>query len=128
MGRIHAAAIVVSAAMCGCKSEVPLSIEDLPGYYICNLPGPAQTVELRKDGTFTQTIESADFGIYVGHWTTDAPAVKVHVMLSPYHFHWPSDIAIGDKMGLWMANAKRSSRRVLLVVDDDDGLYCERSP
>ena len=53
-GRIVIAALI---AMCvllqACKrSGAALTAADVPGLYVCNIPGPVQTIELRRDGTF----------------------------------------------------------------------------
>jgi hypothetical protein len=120
--------VLVSVALLRCRSEVPLAREDLPGRYTCNLPGPVQTLELRSDGTFVQTVGGADEMVaYTGDWTTDAPAAKVNVMLRPYHFYWPEHLVKPGTIGGWFAAARRISGAAALIVNDDEGLYCAQA-
>jgi hypothetical protein len=111
-----------------CKpSEPALTTADVTGLYVCNMLGPVQTVELRKDGTFVQTIGGdPESRTYHGHWGVENSKIGSKVMLLPYRFEWPLHLG-PPSTGAWMAAAKHArDGRLFLVVSKDDGLYCTR--
>jgi hypothetical protein len=122
-------AAILSIIIIGCKREPAISKQLLSGFYVCNFQGPEQTIELLPNGTMIQRISGV--GEYFGNWTTDAPddpdarGATVQVELMPYHFHWPPHLAKSGEVGFWVANAKRISGKINLIVSDDDSLYCE---
>jgi hypothetical protein len=91
------------------------------------MPGPEQTVDLRKDGTFVQTIGSnPESRTYHGHWGVENSKVGSQVMLLPYRFEWPPHLG-PPSTGAWLAFARHArDGRLFLVVSEDDGLYCIR--
>src|SRR3954471_5581006 len=124
---MNASTIVTFAAtlscVAGCKEEVPLAQEDIPGVYLCNLPGPRQTIDVLPDGTFRQVIGDGKENSYHGRWTAGTSGIGFHVMLRPYHFKWPSYIPVAAETGDWIPVVKRTRKGVILVVSDGDGLY-----
>jgi hypothetical protein len=120
--------ILANFALVACKRE-SVSKELLPGRYVCNLPGPQQTLNLQQDGTLLQKIDGIE---YHGRWTTNAPEERgkpsgdVQVELKPYHFHWPEHLMKPGEVGFWVANARLLSDRVILIVSEEDALYCWR--
>jgi hypothetical protein len=123
---VFATLALICVQLQACKrSGAALTNADLPGLYVCNLPGSLQTVELRKDATFVQTIaDGSEHTTYYGHWGLERSGFQV--MLLPYHFEWPSYLG-PPSVGAWVATAKYSGDgRMLLAVSEDDGLYCIR--
>ena len=126
---VIAAPIAMCVLLQACKrSGAALTTADLPGLYVCNIPGPVQTVELRRDGTFVQVVvgNDSESRTYSGHWSVETAEVESQVMLLPYHFEWPSYLG-RPSTGAWFAEAKHTrAGGMLLVVSEDDGLYCVR--
>jgi hypothetical protein len=126
--------LVYSLVACSCvqvqackRSPSAIIASELPGLYVCNLPGAVQSVDLRVDGEFVQAIGTGPEGkIHRGHWGFETSEVGPHVMLLPYHFQWPSYL-VPPRTGAWVAEAKRDrDGSMLLVISEDDGLYCVR--
>ncbi len=121
--------VLVSFHFAACKSSnAQLTAADMPGLYVCNIPEHREMVHLRADGTFVQTIgNDSQREVYHGHWSVETSEVGFQVMLLPYHFEWPSYLG-PRSTGAWVAMIRRSrGGNVLLIVSDDDGLYCERN-
>ena len=88
----------------GCKrTAATLTATDLPGVYVCNLPGVVQTVELRADRTFVQAIGTGpERKTYDGRWSVVESGLGPDVTMWPYHFEWPSHLGPSG-VGAWVA-------------------------
>jgi hypothetical protein len=126
--RIPPTSLIVAVLLLptGCNRNLPLAQSDLPGLYVCNLPGPQQTIDVRNDGTFTQTIGKDDQRTYRGRWTAQSSETALHIMFRPYRFEWPTFIPGSQETGDWIPIARRTRDSVVLVLSDGDGLFCAR--
>jgi hypothetical protein len=127
MRLLCAAVIFISTQIHGCKrSDQIFTTSEVLGLYVCNVPGSAQSVELRRDGTFVQSIGAdAKRTTYSGKWALVNSADGFTVELEDYHFEWPSGVSSLSGPGIWNASARRTrDGNILLMISEDDGLYC----
>src|SRR5438046_2463583 len=131
MRALCAVLICFSSQLCGCKrSDQTFTTSDVLGLYTCNIPeGFVQSVELRRDGTYVQSVvDRSENRTYSGEWKLTNVGDEFHVEMYDYHFEWPSYLRPPLVPGIWSAGAMRTREgSILLAISAGYGLYCTRS-